>query len=88
MTRSLLVIAAMLLAVFFGLQALEFQPAPLARAPLGELPRRLGAWQAQTDIELDALTVATLRADDYVARHYSDSRIAIDLFVAYCWTAG
>ena len=60
MTRTL-VIAAMLAAVFLGLQALEFKPAPLARTPLGELPRRLGAWQAQTDIELDALTVATLR---------------------------
>jgi hypothetical protein len=44
MTRSLLVIAAMLAAVFLGLQALEFKPAPLARTPLGELPRRLGAW--------------------------------------------
>ncbi len=83
MTRSLLVIAALLAAVFFGLQAVEVQQPPWARAPLGELPRSLGTWNAQTDYELDAQTVAVLRADDYVARHYSDSRVAIDLFVAY-----
>ena len=83
MTRSLLVIAALLAAVFFGLQAVEVQQPPWARAPLGELPRSLGTWNAQTDYELDAQTVAVLRADDYVARHYSDSRVAIDLFVVY-----
>ncbi len=84
MTRSLLVIAAMLASVFFGLRAVEFQkPQSSARQPLSELPRTLGAWQAQVDHQLDQGILAVLRADDYVNRQYGDSRNTIDLFIAY-----
>jgi EpsI family protein len=69
--------------VFVGLRVVETHEPQPVRQPLRELPLNLGAWQARADYQLDEQTLAVLRADDYVARHYGDSHIAIDLFIAY-----
>jgi EpsI family protein len=53
------------------------------RTALANIPPELEGWRSVADHELDATTVAVLRADDYVARTYARRGDVADLFVGY-----
>ena len=83
MTARLVVLALALAATMSAL-ATARTDAPLPpREPLATLPSSLDAWHAVQDQDLDAETIAVLRADDYVSRTYVTGASVVNLFVAY-----
>ena len=83
MTARLVLLSIALVAAAAVLKASGTAEPPRPHAPLASLPAELGEWRAVRDKELDADTLAVLRADDYVSRVYAGPGGGVDLFVGY-----
>jgi EpsI family protein len=83
MTRRIWILAAGALLTAVCLQTAGRQERFPLRQPLAGMPARLGGWEAVRDLRLDAATLATLRADDYLSRNYLRGQEQADLFVGY-----
>lgn len=81
--RALILAAAILVAGVVGRQATAHE-APIAREPLGTLPRTLGDWTGRADVALTPDVADVLRVDDYIDRTYVDAAgQPVNLYVGY-----
>jgi EpsI family protein len=83
MTARLVLITGTLLLATALIHAVTVERVLPPRAALAAIPPQLGRWRAVADHAFDPGTVAVLRADDYVARTYTQPGEIADLFIGY-----
>ena len=82
--RRAIVVTASFLAFSLWLNVAARAVEPPSRAPLGDLPFRIDAWQGRDERALDARVLAVLGADDYLNRIYvKDDGSALGLYIGY-----